>query len=215
MGQPLSDAEPAESPAPRGLRERNKRDKQQRIINAARELFRERGFEGTTAREVCKRAQIGTGTLFLYVKDKHELLLWAFRDDAERLLEGGPRKLSRNGIVDSWMAFLGRFVDYFGERPELARLYIRELSFRPAREFAEAFSLTTKLRDRIEDLAKQAQETGELRTDVPLGEITNSVMSVWGFWVHLWLGSEAVAHRNVKRHLRRGLELLFDGLRQR
>lgn len=32
---------------------------------------------------------------------------------------------------------------------------------------------------------------------------------------HLWLGSEAVTHRNVKRHLRRGLELLFDGLRQR
>jgi AcrR family transcriptional regulator len=215
MGQALADAEPAESPPPRGLRERNKRDKQQRIINAARELFRERGFEGTTAREVCKRAQIGTGTLFLYVKDKHELLLWAFRDDAQRLLEGGPRKLSRNGIVDSWMALLGRFVDFYGERPELARLYIRELSFRPEREFAEAFTWTQKLRDRVDDLARQAQEAGELRTDVPVHEITNSVMSVWGFWVHLWLGSERVAQRNVKRHLRRGLELLFDGLRQR
>ena len=213
--RPLSDADPAEAQPPRGLRERNKRDKQQRIINAARELFREKGFEATTAREVCKRAQIGTGTLFLYVKDKHELLLWAFRDDAERLLEGGPRKLSRNGIVDSWMAFLGRFVDFYGERPELARLFIRELSFRPERDFGAEFTLTQKLRDRVDDLARQAQEAGELRTDVPVPEITNCVMSVWAFWVHLWLGSETVAQRNVKRHLRRGLELLFDGLRQR
>ena len=142
-------------------------------------------------------------------------MLWAFRDDAERLLEGGPRKLSRNGIVDSWMAFLGRFVDFYGERPELARLYIRELSFRPQRDFGAVFTLTQKVRDRVDDLARQAQEAGELRTDVPVSEITNSVMSVWAFWVHLWLGSEAVAQRNVKRHLRRGLELLFDGLRQR
>src|SRR5262245_47787906 len=88
--RPPANAETGARHGPRGLRERNKRDKQQRIVNAARELFREKGFEATTAREVCKRAQIGTGTLFLYVKDKHELLLWAFREDAERLLEGGP-----------------------------------------------------------------------------------------------------------------------------
>jgi AcrR family transcriptional regulator len=209
------DAAAAATAAPGGLRERNKRDKQQRIVNAARELFREKGFEATTAREVCKRAQIGTGTLFLYVKDKHELLVWAFRDDAERLLEGGPHKIARGGVVDSWMAFLGRFVDFYAERPELAKLFLRELSFRPERDFTEAFKLTTQLRSRVEDLARQAQETGELRTDVPIGEITNSVMAAWGFWVHLWLGSEAVAHRNLKKHLRRSLELLFDGLRQR
>src|SRR5262245_758890 len=111
-----------EAPEPRGLRERNKRDKQQRIINAARELFREKGFDATTAREVCKRAQIGTGTLFLYVKDKHELLLWALRGDAEQLIEGGPHKLSRGGIVESWTAFFGRFIDFYGERPELGKL---------------------------------------------------------------------------------------------
>ena len=174
-----------------------------------------RGSRRPPRARLCKRAQIGTGTLFLYVKDKHEPSLWAFRDDVERLLEGGPRKLSRNGIVDSWMALLGRFVDFYGERPELARLFIRELSFRAGRDFGEVFRLTQKLRDRVEDLARQAQEAGELRTDVPVPEITNCVMSVWAFWVHLWLGSETVAQRNVKRHLRRGLELLFDGLRQR
>jgi AcrR family transcriptional regulator len=211
----LSDADAAEPKAETGLRERNKQDKLRRIVNAARELFQEKGFEETTAREVCKRAQIGTGTLFLYVKDKHELLVWAFREDSERLLEGGPRRLSRNGVVDSLMAFLGRFVDFYGERPELARLFIRELSFRPEREFAEAFSLTQKLKDRVEDLARQAQEAGELRADVSLHEITNAVLAHWAFWVHLWLGAEAVKQRNVKRHLRRALELLFEGLKQR
>ena len=214
IGPPV-EVEPAESTRPPGLRERNKRDKKQRIVAAARELFRERGFEATTARDVCKRAQIGTGTLFLYVRDKYELLLLAFGDDAERLLEGGPRKLSRGGVVDSWMQLLGRFVDFYGERPALARLFIRELSFRPERDNALVSGLTRKVRARVEDLTRQAQEAGELRADLPVPEICNSVMSVWAFWAHLWLGSEAVAQRNVKRHMRRGLELLFEGLRQR
>jgi TetR/AcrR family transcriptional regulator, cholesterol catabolism regulator len=210
----VAPAELAEAPTP-GLRERNKRDKLRRIAAAARELFEQKGFEATTAREVCKRAQIGTGTLFLYVRDKHQLLILAFRDDSERLLEGGPRVLSSKGVVDSWMTFFGRFIDFYGERPELARLFIRELSFRPDHEFAEAAALTKKLRDRVEDLARQAQEVGELRADVPLAEITNAVLSHWAFWVHLWLGAEGVRQRNVKKHLRRALELLFDGLRQR
>ena len=54
---------------PEGLRERNKREKLVRIRAAARALFAKRGFEATTAREICERAGIGTGTLFLYVKD--------------------------------------------------------------------------------------------------------------------------------------------------
>jgi AcrR family transcriptional regulator len=206
--------EPPERPI-RGLRERNKQDKLRRIVNAARQLFEEKGFDGTTAREVCRRAQIGTGTLFLYVRDKHQLLILAFQDYAERLLESGPRRLSPKGVVDSWMAFFGRFIDFYAERPELARLYIRELSFRPEHECRESAVLTQKLRDRVEDLARQAQEAGELRADVPLFEITNAVLSHWAFWLHLWLGSEAVKQRNVKRHLRRALELLFEGLKQR
>lgn len=169
----------------------------------------------SAAREVCHRAKIGTGTLFLYVRDKHELLVWVFREDAERLLRGGPQQLSSKGVVESWMGFLGRFVDFYGRRPELARLYIRELSFRPEHEFKEAASLTRRLGDRIEDLARQAQAAGELREDVSSSEVRSCVLAHWTFWMHLWLGSGVLPKTQVKRRLRRALNLLCDGLRVR
>ena len=134
-----------------------------------------------------------------------------FRDDAERLLGHGPRKLPRNGIIDSGPCWAASSTSTASARSW------RGSSFaslpRPERDFGAVFTLTQKLRDRSTTSLARRRRPASSGPTVPVPEITNSVMSVWAFWIHLWLGSEAVAQRNVKRHLRRGLELVFEGLR--
>lgn len=60
---------------PAGRRERNKQLKLDRITAAAHELFAERGIDEVTTQQIADKADIGTGTLFLYAKTKGELLL--------------------------------------------------------------------------------------------------------------------------------------------
>jgi hypothetical protein len=60
---------------PLGRRERNKQQKLDRITAAASELFAEHGVEDVTTQQIADKADIGTGTLFLYAKTKGELLL--------------------------------------------------------------------------------------------------------------------------------------------
>ena len=95
--------EPRE-PNPEGLRKRNKEDKLQRIREAAWALFSERGYEATTTRAVAERAQIGTGTLFLYAQSKSDLLFLVFRDQLEQLCQQGlatvPQKAQMIGKED-------------------------------------------------------------------------------------------------------------------
>src|SRR5262245_44638568 len=57
-----------------GQRARKKRDKLERLRAAAWELFATKGFDATTTREIAERAGVATGTLFLYAKDKPDLL---------------------------------------------------------------------------------------------------------------------------------------------
>ena len=73
-------------------RERNKQDKLRRIKEAARRLFYERGFEATTTQAIAEAADIGTGTLFSYVRVKEDLLLMVFLDDLLAVMAGrlGP-----------------------------------------------------------------------------------------------------------------------------
>ena len=52
--------------------------KQDRIVEATRELLLRHGFRGVTVAEVAKRAQVGKGTVYLYWPTKDDLVLELF-----------------------------------------------------------------------------------------------------------------------------------------
>jgi AcrR family transcriptional regulator len=51
-----------------------------RIRAAARELFRERGFDGATLRAIAERAGMGTSSIYRHVRTKQELLILELAD---------------------------------------------------------------------------------------------------------------------------------------
>ena len=51
------------------------RRSRQRIESAARALFRERGFDGTTLRAIAERAGMGASSIYRHVRTKEELLV--------------------------------------------------------------------------------------------------------------------------------------------
>lgn len=59
-----------------GIYERKQREKEKRkaeIINAARKVFSNKGFNASTMEEIAMEAELSPGTLYLYFKNKEEL----------------------------------------------------------------------------------------------------------------------------------------------
>ena len=59
-----------------GIYERKQREKEQRkkeIIDAARKVFSNKGFNTATMEEIASEAELSSGTLYLYFKNKEEL----------------------------------------------------------------------------------------------------------------------------------------------
>lgn len=65
----------------RAKRERRKDARPGELIEAALELFVEKGFAATRAEEVAKRAGVSKGTLFLYFSSKEELFKAVVREN--------------------------------------------------------------------------------------------------------------------------------------
>src|ERR671936_1884575 len=70
-----------------GLRERKKAQRRERIADAARRLFAERGFEGVTVAEVAREADVSEGTVFNYFPTKEDLFYSGMESFEAALIE--------------------------------------------------------------------------------------------------------------------------------
>ncbi|WP_406246070.1 TetR/AcrR family transcriptional regulator [Streptomyces anulatus] len=115
---------------PVGRRERNKQLKLDRITAAAHELFAERGIDEVTTQQIADKADIGTGTLFLYAKTKGELLLLVQNSVYAEALERG-RADAENipDALDAVMAIIRPVVECNRTQVDNGRVYLREMVF--------------------------------------------------------------------------------------
>lgn len=120
---------PTAAPRP-GRRERNKQDKLDRITAAARELFTEFGVDDVTTQQIADKADIGTGTLFLYARTKAELLLLVQNSAyADALVRGTAAAERAAGTLDAVMAILRPVVECNRVQVDNGRTYLREIVF--------------------------------------------------------------------------------------
>ncbi|MFO8006634.1 MAG: TetR/AcrR family transcriptional regulator [Candidatus Brocadiia bacterium] len=98
--------------------------KQQRrgqIMDAARRLFWERGYRGTTMPEIAREAGLAAGTLYLYFPGKGALYAELLFAGYDLLIERLGAELNRGGetrdrgeaLIDAFLGFARDFPEYF------------------------------------------------------------------------------------------------------
>ena len=80
---------PSASPwAPASHRELQREAKRNAVLQAAAQLFNERGFHATSLDDIAARLNVTKPTLYYYVKNKDEILLQCVSKGLEMMLEG-------------------------------------------------------------------------------------------------------------------------------
>src|SRR5690242_14559064 len=88
-------------------------DKREAIMNAALELFVERGFYGTAVPEIADRAGVGAGTIYRYFDSKEALVNALYRQEKERfgtLLIDFPKHVTTRELLRTMWMRMVRFV---------------------------------------------------------------------------------------------------------
>jgi AcrR family transcriptional regulator len=148
-------------------RERNKQEKPDRIIAAASGLFAEHGVEEVTTQQIADKADIGTGTLFLYAKTKGELLLMVQNTHyAEALERGRSAAGSVDTVLDADMAILEPIVVCNRTQFSNGRTYLREMVFGDPEEPHHGAALTIAAQTE-EALADVLRREATLSDDAP------------------------------------------------
>jgi AcrR family transcriptional regulator len=144
-------------------------DKRQRILEAARKRFRYYGFRKTTMQEIARDAGVAVGTLYLYFKDKDDLLVAGteeyvtrHRRQAEAILasDASAADKLRRYVLDRFRA--SQATRAGGHRPA-AELLREVLRVRPERRVEEGRMMA----EYFVRILRLGMETGELHSDHP------------------------------------------------
>jgi AcrR family transcriptional regulator len=198
-----------ESEAPTISRaERNKRDKRERIMRAARELFRKHGFERTTISEIAERADVGKGTLFLYAGSKEELLVMFFREDVGRSIDRGFNSVPQAPLVDQVMHVFGVMLDQNRRNLDLGRTFVKEVPFVGGDRHVIG-EVMSGFYGRMSMLIEQAQARGEVPREIAPRALAHNLLALYFFMLLGWLGGSVRAQPEAA--LREMVELQFFG----
>ena len=163
---------------PLGRRERNKQAKLERIISAASELFAEHGVDEVTTQQIADKADIGTGTLFLYAKTKGELLLLVQNTQYAAALEKGRASVEAiPDVLDAVLAIVQPIVECNRTQVENGRTYLREMVFGDPEEphHGEALTIAGQTEEAIAAVLRRDERVGEGEA-ATLARIVSSVM---------------------------------------
>ncbi len=110
-----------------GVRERRARERaerRQQILRAARELFLNQGFDETPVDQIAEAAEVSKGLVYFYFHSKDELLAALVRETYAPLLENLHRLEQRTDLnpVQKLQAFLDLEISFYREHARFFRL---------------------------------------------------------------------------------------------
>jgi len=197
-----------------GLRARNKQDKLRRIKDAAESLFVAKGFDDTTMREIAVRAGVGLGTIFLYAKNKRDLLFLTINQPLEEVTQRAEAAIdAKSPLIKNLLAVAKRHYEFFGEQPALSRLVLREMVFYDSGAQALSFQ---KTRERLIQLFRRVVEMAASSGEIALSEeplfVGWTLFSIFQVELRRWLARDTVQVRTGMQELERAFQLLIKGL---
>jgi TetR/AcrR family fatty acid metabolism transcriptional regulator len=143
-------------------------DKRQKILQAAVKVFARKGYFGARVSEIARRAGVADGTIYLYFRNKEDILVCLFDEVMLEHLRRARKELrSVQGAPARLRVIAEHHLGLLGNNRDLAVVFQVEL--RQSTKFMERFTASW-LQDyfqALSDVIEQGQKEGSLRADLP------------------------------------------------
>ncbi|RIW29117.1 TetR/AcrR family transcriptional regulator [Bacillus salacetis] len=194
-------------------------EKQKRILEAALEIFAEKGFSATSTSEIAKKAGVAEGTIFRHYKTKKDLLLSIVAPTMAKLI--APfiiRDINKvlNTKYERYEDFLKAMIlnrqAFLKENMAAFRILIQEIPFHP--EMKEQFKehVASKVYERFTHLVEFYKDKGQI-IDLPTEAVIRfTASSVFGFLLirHLFLPE---ADWDDEKEIEMTIRMVMNGIR--
>ena len=145
-------------------------DKHQRIITAALKVFAKKGFYNSKVSEIAKEAEVADGTIYLYFKNKDDILISVFEKEMKGMINNMKKELTKiEDPVEKIKMFAFQHLNMITENQEWAE--VAQVELRQSTKFMREY-----VKDHYADylnifayIIREGQEKGIFKEDINTG----------------------------------------------
>ena len=152
-------------------------------IRSAAAVFADKGYHGSSTRDIAEYMGIKQGSLYYYFKSKEDALsevcLYGMHDYAERM-----NKISASGQTfrEKLVATVTSHVTKYREKNEALRVYNAERLYLPESKRTKLKELGTGYRQQLEKIFAEGIENGEVRESIDCQFAAHAVIGMCNAW---------------------------------
>lgn len=166
-------------------------EKYRRILEAAVAVFAEKGFFNSRISDIADRAEVADGTVYLYFKNKEEILMTAINTAFDGFMSNARTELQAlPSPADRLRRLAYLHLKALGSNRNMAVVFQMELrqSIRFVAEFSHDHLV--EYYNLVRSAIREAQASGEFRSDIPEKVAANCFFGAIDEMVTSWVLSE-------------------------
>lgn len=170
---------------------RKNSDKYHRILEAALKVFATQGFHASTIAQIAREAGVADGTIYLYFKNKDDILVQFYKYKAKLIFERFREEVRKPGTAeDKLRRLICTHLAEFQKDPDMAIVYQVETHQHVRRANKHIKEMSQMYRDIISEIIELGQAEGAMRRDLYLGLVKRFINGAVDEVINAWLHSD-------------------------
>lgn len=159
----------------------------EKVFGSALSLFKKKGFEETTMRDIAKEANIALGTTYYYFSSKDDIVSRFYEIRTEEILEHVYKDLDKNRrFEDRYTMYVNQLIQSFEPYKPIVRVLVRN-GVDPGNINSPFNQATQEIRSKSIKLIKECIEGSTLKYDVSVKDHLAIfywflLLSIFFFW---------------------------------
>ena len=168
----------------------DKNHKYHQILEAAIKVFARQGFHQSTVAQIAKEARVADGTIYLYFKNKDDILVQFFNYKTKLVFDSFRTEVARaDSSLDKLRYLIRRHLEEFQRNREMAVVYQVETHQSSRLAEAQIKEMSKMYRDLISEIVEQGQQEGTIRKDLYVGLVKRFIIGAVDEVINTWLHS--------------------------
>ena len=173
------------------INKNNKNDKYHLILEAAVKVFARQGFYQSTVAQIAKEAGVADGTIYLYFKNKDDILVQFFSYRTKQVFDRFRAEVNEaDNSLDKLRNLIRRHLTEFQQDRDMAVVYQVETHQNSRLAESQIREMSVMYQDLVSEIVELGQQEGRIRKDLYVGLVKRFILGAVDEVINTWLHSE-------------------------